>query len=134
MNSPAFDVSNSWYNSQQLFKLQSYSPTQATATFGATDNWWEYAWKFDGEEDFAWVYADTNKVFSITKDGPACSQLHIGIFQENDANGRYLVNRIEVGEELRNYKQTFADIKQAVLASTDFNSLKTGLAQALSNV
>ena len=134
VNSPAFDVSNSWYNSQQLFKLQSYSPTQATATFGATENWWEYAWKFDGEEDFAWIYADTNKVFSVTKDGPACSQLHIGTFQENTANGRYLVNRIEVGEELRNYKQTFADIKQAVLASTDFNSLKTGLAQALSNV
>ena len=90
--------------------------------------------KFDGEEDFAWVYADTNKVFSISKDGPACSQLYIGTFQENDSNGRYLVNRMEVGEELRNYKQTFADIKQAVLTSNDFDSLKTSLMSALSNV
>ena len=134
VNSPAFDVSGSWYNSQQLFKLQSYSPTQATATFGATDNWWEYAWKFDGEEDFAWVYADTNKVFSISKDGPACSQLHIGTFNENTSEGRVLINRMEVGEELRKYKQTFADIKQTVLSSNDFDSLKTGLIQALSNV
>ena len=134
VNSPAFDVSSSWYNSQNLFKLQSYSPTNATATFGATENWWEYAWNFDGNEDFAWVYADTNKVFSVTKDGPACSQLHIGTFNENTADGRVLINRMEVGAELRNYKQTFADIKQAVLTSTDFDSLKTGLLQALSNV
>ena len=38
VNTPAFDVSSNWYNSQNLFKLQSYSPTSATATFGATDN------------------------------------------------------------------------------------------------
>ena len=131
---PAFDVSNNWYNSQKLFKLQSYSPTNATATFGATDSWWEYAWNFSGEEDFAWVYADTNKVFSVSKDGPACSQLYIGDFRTNDENGRKLANTMEVGSELRNYKQTFADIKQAVLTSTDFNSLKTALIQALSNV
>ena len=134
VSAPAFDVSSNWYNSQNLFKLQSYSPTNATATFGATDNWWEYAWNFDGNEDFAWVYADTNKVFSVTKDGPACSQLHIGTFDENTTDGRVLINRMEVGAELRNYKQTFADIKQAVLTSTDFDSLKTGLLQALSNV
>ena len=134
VSAPAFDVSSNWYNSQNLFKLQSYSPTNATATFGATDNWWEYAWNFDGNEDFAWVYADTNKVFSVTKDGPACSQLHIGTFNENTTDGRVLINRMEVGAELRNYKQTFADIKQAVLTSTDFDSLKTGLLQALSNV
>ena len=134
VNTPAFDVSSNWYNSQNLFKLQSYSPSSSTATFGATENWWEYAWKFDGEEDFAWVYADTNKVFSISKDGPACSQLYIGTFQENDSNGRYLVNRMEVGEELRNYKQLFVDIKQAVLTSNDFDSLKTSLMSALSNV
>jgi len=134
VDAPAFDVSSNWYNSQSLFKLQSYSPTQATATFGATDNWWEYAWKFDGEEDFAWVYADTNKVFSINKDGPACSQLYIGDFRDNTTDGRRVINRMEVGEELRKYKQTFADIKQAVSSSTDFDTLKTGLIQALSNV
>ena len=134
VSAPAFDVSSNWYNSQNLFKLQSYSPTNATATFGATENWWEYAWNFDGNEDFAWVYADTNKVFSVTKDGPACSQLHIGTFNENTTDGRVLINRMEVGAELRNYKQTFADIKQAVMTSTDFDSLKTGLIQALSNV
>ena len=80
------------------------------------------------------MYADTNKVFSISKDGPARSQLYIGDFRDNDDSGRKLANTMEVGSELRNYKQTFVDIKQAVLTSTDFDSLKTGLIQALSNV
>ena len=134
IDQPAFDVSNNWYNSQKLFKLQSYSPTNATATFGATPNWWEYAWEFGGEEDFAWVHADGGKVFSISKQGPACSQLYIGNFLENDANGRRAVNTIEVGSELHKYQQTFTQLKQTVLASTDFATLRAGLIEALSNV
>ena len=131
---PAFDVSNNWYNSQNLFKLKSYSPTYACATFGATENWWEYAWKFDENEDFAWVYADTDKVFSITKDGPACSQLHIGTFRENTTNGRDLINTIEVGQTLRDHKQIFADLRQVISDSSDYASLKSGMLQVLQNV
>ena len=131
---PAFDVSASWYNSQNLFKLKSYAPENATATFGATENWWEYAWNFDSNEDFAWVYADTDKVFSITKDGPACSQLHIGTFRENTTNGRDLINTIEVGQTLRNHKQIFTDLRQVISDSSDYASLKSGMLQVLQNV
>ena len=131
---PAFDVSANWYNSQNLFKLKSYSPESATATFGATDNWWEYAWNFGSNEDFAWVYADTDKVFSITKNGPACSQLHIGTFRENTTNGRDLINTIEVGQTLRDHKQVFADLRQVISDSSDYASLKSGMLQVLQNV
>ena len=131
---PAFDVSANWYNSQNLFKLKSYSPESTTVTFGATENWWEYAWNFDADEDFAWVYADTNQVFSITKDGPACSQLHIGTFRENTTNGRDLINTIEVGQTLRDHKQVFADLRQVISDSSDYASLKSGMLQVLQNV
>ena len=131
---PAFDVSTFWWYSKELFKLQSYSPNNSVATFGATDQFWQYAWQFAGEEDFAWVHADNGKVFSISKDGPACSQLHIGTFGNNTQDGRVVTNTIEVGEELRKYKQAFTDIRSAVNSSTDFDSLKTNLLQALSGL
>ena len=131
---PAFDVSSNWWNSSELFKLQSNSPDNSVATFGATDQYWQYAWKFAGEEDFAWVHSDNGKVFSISKDGPACSQLIIGDFGINTENGRVVTNTIEVGEELRKYKQAFTDIRTAVTTSTDFDSLKANLLQALSGL
>ena len=125
---PTFDVSQSPTNSRKLFELQTYNTEQKTATYGATDNWWEVAWNFSGHEDFAWVYNDTNKVFSITKDGPACSALHIGTFTENDENGRKLVgNTIEVGETIR-------AIKSAAATSNDFAAFKSKLLTALANV
>jgi len=130
----AFDVSSSWWNSKDLFKLKSYSPDNSVATFGATDQFWQYAWQFAGEEDFAWIHGDAGKVFSISKDGPACSQLHIGNFGTNTADGRVINNRIEVGERLRKYDQVFTDIRVAVNDSTDFDSLKTNLLQALSGL
>jgi len=131
---PAFDVSGTWYNSKNLFKLKSYSGENATATFGATERWWEYAWDFSSNEDFAWVYADTDKVFSITKDGPACSQLHIGTFRDNTTDGRSLTNTIEVGQTLRDHKQVFADLRQVISDSSDYASLKSGMLQVLQNV
>jgi hypothetical protein len=134
VSEPAFDVSQQWYSGQNFMKLQSYSPSNSTTTFGSSDRWWELAWDFDEDEDFAWVYRDTNKVFSITKDGPACSQLHIGTFRENDANGRSLTNKIEVGQTLRNHSQVFIDLRQAISDSSDYASLKSGLLQVLQNV
>ena len=134
ISKPAFDVSSEWWNSQQLFKLKSNSPNNAVATFGSTGQFWQYAWDFAGEEDFAWVHADAGKVFSISKDGPACSQLHIGTFGTNTADGRVVNNKIEVGESLRKYKQAFTDIRVAVNDSTDFDSLKANLLQALSGL
>ena len=134
INKPAFDVSSEWWNSQQLFKLKSNSPNNSVATFGSTEQFWQYAWDFAGEEDFAWVHADAGKVFSISKDGPACTQLHIGTFGTNTADGRVINNKIEVGESLRKYKQAFTDIRVAVNGSADFDSLKANLLQALSGL
>jgi len=134
ISQPAFDVSSSWYNSQDLFKLSAYAPVENSVTFGATDQWWQYAWKFAADEEFAWVYNDSSKVFSITKDGPACSQLFLSHFGSNDANGRTLVNTIEVGEQLAKYQNTFEQIRSAVSTSSDYDSLKTNLLQALSQV
>ena len=129
---PAFDVSNTWSNSSNLFKLKSYSPEHSTATFGATDQWWQYAWEFAGQEDFAWVH-DGNKVFSITEQGPACSSLYIGQFGDNTQSGRRMLNTMEVGEQLRLYQQKFEALRIAVSEATDYESLKTGLMTALSN-
>ena len=134
ISQPAFDVSASWYNSQKLFKLSAYAPVENSVTFGATDQWWQYAWKFAADEEFAWVYNDSSKVFSITKDGPACSQLFLSQFGSNDANGRTLVNTIEVGEQLAKYQNTFEQIRSAVSTSSDYDSLKTNLLQVLSQV
>jgi hypothetical protein len=131
---PAFDVSSHWYNSKDLFKLKAYSPTETSTTFGATEKWWEVAWKFANEEDFAWIYNDTDKVFSITKEGPACSALYLGNFAENTIDGRRMQNKMEVGERLRTYEQAFVDMRQAIASSTDYASLKAGLSQALLNV
>ena len=134
ISQPAFDVSASWYNSQELFKLSAYAPVENSVTFGATDQWWQYAWKFAADEEFAWVYNDSTKVFSITKDGPACSKLYLGNFRQNDSNGRSLINTIEVGEQLAKYQNTFEQVRSAVSTSSDYESLKTNLLQALSQV
>ena len=134
ISQPAFDVSSSWFNSQALFKLSAYAPVENSVTFGATDQWWQYAWKFAADEEFAWIYNDSSKVFSITKDGPACSQLFLSQFGSNDANGRTLVNTIEVGEQLAKYQNTFEQIRSAVSTSSDYDSLKTNLLQVLSQV
>ena len=132
---PAFDVSASASNSRDLFKLKSFNSENKSATFGATQSLWELAWEFGGEEDFAWIYNDTNKVFSITKDGPACSQLHIGSFDSNGTNGRVMsANTIEVGERIRKFEQVFEEMRAAVVSATDLNSLKLGLMNALTNV
>ena len=132
---PAFDVSASNSNSRQLFKLKSYNSADKTTTFGATNNWWEVAWNFDGNEDFAWIYNDSSKVFSINKYGAACSQLIIGDFAENTAAGRQMTgNTIDVGERIAKYDQVFADMKNAIAGSTDFLSLKNNLYTVLSNV
>lgn len=132
---PALDFSGTPATSNNAFKFQALAPSANNyTTFGSTSNFWEYAWEFSGDEDFCWIYSDTNKVFSITKDGPACSQLYIGDFTTNDANGRVITNRIDVRERLNIYQTTLEQVRQAVSNSTDFDSLKSGLLTALANV
>ena len=99
-----------------------------------TDNPWEYAWEFGADEDFCWIYNDTNKVFSITKEGPACSTLYLGDIGDNTNNGRVIHNKIDVKERLNTYQTALEGVRQAVSSSTDYASLKSGLLTALANV
>ena len=80
------------------------------------------------------MHNDSTKVFSITKDGPACSKLYLGQFRQNGSNGRSIANTIEVGEQLVKYQNAFEQIRSAVSTSSDFDSLKAGLLLALSQV
>jgi hypothetical protein len=133
---PGLDFSTSDTDSRQVFKFvanDGYGDLPIT-TFGTNDNYWEFAHNFSSNEDFCWVYGDSNKVFSITKDGPACSQLHLANFQQNTTDGRVLTNTIEVGETLRKYQLAFESIRQGVANSTDFDSLKANLTSALASV
>ena len=132
ISAPAFDVSSHWSNSKDFMKLKSWNPTDATATFGATEQYWTYAWQFNEHEDFAWLHGN-NKVFSVTEDGPACSALYIGQFSSNTESGRRMLNTIEVGEQLRSHEAKLAAIRSAVSQSTDYDSLKAGLLTALSS-
>ena len=132
---PALDFSSTPVTSKEAFKFQTLAPTPNNfSTFGSTSSFWEQAWEFAADEDFCWIYNDNNKVFSITKDGPACSQLYIGDFGTNNNNGRVIRNKIDVRERLTTYKTAFQQIRQAVHNSTDFDSLKAGLLTALANV
>lgn len=132
---PALDFSRDMVNSQQAFKFQSLGgSTPAYTTFGSTNNFWEYAWKFGAEEDFSWIYNDNTKVFSITKEGPACSSLILGDFQQNDANGRRVINKIDVRDRLTAYQNAFAQMKVKVQQATDFDSLKAGILTSLNGI
>lgn len=131
---PSLDFSGaSWY-SRKAFKLTANAPTSAHTTFGTTDNPWEYAWEFGADEDFCWIYNDTNKVFSINKEGPACSTLYLGDIGDNTNNGRVIHNKIDVKERLNTYQTALEGVRQAVSSSTDYDSLKSGLLTALANV
>ena len=132
---PALDFSKTPVTSHNAFKFQSLAPTAGNySTFGSTQRFWEQAWKFASDEDFCWIYNDSNKVFSITKEGPACSQLYIGDFSPNGDNGRVIHNKIDVRDRLTAYQSAFQQIREAVSSSTDFDSLKAGLLTALANV
>ena len=103
-SAPAFDFSSATWNSSNAFQFKTNGPGATTAQFGTNDNPWEYAWDFSSEEDFCWVYNNANKVFSITKEGPACSTLYLGDFQPNNNNGRVISNKIDVKERLNAYQ------------------------------
>ena len=131
---PAFDFSTAAWNSNNAFKFATNAPGSSTAQFGTTDKMWEYAWDFSSEEDFCWVYNNANKVFSITKEGPACSTLYLGDFQPNNNNGRVISNKIDVKERLNAYQSAFEQMRQGVNTATDFDSLKANILSALANV
>ena len=130
---PGLDFSTAETDSRQAFKFvanDGYGASPVT-TFGSNDNYWEFAHNFSSNEDFCWVYGDSNKVFSITKDGPACSQLYIADFQTNTTDGRILSNKIDVKDRLESYQLAFEEMRQGVANATDFDELKANILSAL---
>lgn len=135
MSKPAFDFSQERWYSYNTHKYATNGLGDHYATFGTNEKAWEYAWDFSSNEDFCWVYGDSNKVFSITKDGPACSRLIIGDFQPNDnETGRRLTNKIDVKERLETYQLAFEQMRQGVSSATDLDSLKSNILSALASV
>ena len=131
---PAFDFSTaSWYSKDAFKFVSSDSPTSYTK-FGTTETPWEYAWQFGDNEDFCWIYNDTNKVFSVTKDGPACSTLYVGDIGDNNANGRVIHNKIDVKERLIAYQNAFEELRQGVFNADNFDELKASIYSALDNL
>ena len=133
-DSPGFDFSKAPWYSKCAFKFAANAQVHSYAKFGTTENPWEYAWEFENEEDFCWIYNDTNKVFSITKDGPACSTLVLGDIGDNTNNGRVIHNKIDVKERLNTYQTAFQQMRQGVANATDFDTLRANILSALANV
>ncbi len=133
---PAFDFSTNKWNGRSSHKYLTHSMDGSTAyaEFGTNERPWEYEWSFNSNEDFCWVYSDTNKVFSITKDGPACSQLYIGDIMEDNTNGRQIANKIDVKDRLIKYQTAFAGLRSGVTNATNFDELKANILSALASV
>ena len=130
----AFDFSNSIWYGNLSHKYRTNSHEENYATFGTNENRWEYAWDFSSDEEFCWVFNDSNKVFSITKDGPACSQLYLADFGETTDSGRELRNKIDVRDRLATYQTAFESLRQSVSSANDFDELKANILSALANV
>jgi len=128
---PVFDFSTAPHNGHQAFQFQ--SALETTTTFGTTEAPYELAWQFGSNEDYSWIY-NSQKVFSISKEGPACSTLILGDFGLNDTNGRTIHNRIDLRERLITYQNAFESMRQGVASANDFETLKTNILTALASV
>jgi hypothetical protein len=129
-----FDFSTNPYSGYNALNFRSVAPTEEYVNFGTTNEFWEYAWKFNSEEDFCWIHDDNNKVFSITKEGPACSTLILGDFGDNTQDGRAVHNKIDVRDRLSKYQTAFEEMRQSISLADDFDELKLALLTALASV
>ena len=132
----ALDFSGTPYSGSPAFKFYTRSADYSSVyypTFGTTPVATELAWNFSGDEDFCWIYDGNDKVFSITKDGPACSTLVLGDVSTNN-NVRTIHNKIDVKERLNSYQAAFQQMRQSVSDATDFDTLKAGILSALASV
>ena len=132
---PGLDFTSAPTDSQMAFKFATNSgyDDNKVSTFGTTNNFWEYAYKFASEEDYCWIYNDTNKVFSITKDGPACSTLYLADIGDNTLEGRVLSNKIDVKDRLIKYQAAFEQLRVGVQSADDFMSLRRNILSSIAN-
>ncbi|MHA2404267.1 MAG: hypothetical protein ACXADH_14815, partial [Candidatus Kariarchaeaceae archaeon] len=79
-------------------------------------------------------YNDTEKVFSVDRNGPAAHNLILGDFYPNDSNGRKLRNKIDVRDRLETYQTAFEQMRQGIANASDFDELKSTLLTVLASV
>jgi hypothetical protein len=130
---PTFDFSATASDSQKALRFKSNTGEQTVVDFGTTDSFWEYAWEFSSREDFCWKGAN-GKVFSIDRDGAACTKLLIGQFSSNNERGRVVHNHVDVGERLHAYQKTFDGLRAALANSEDFDTFKQKATRYLKEV
>ena len=116
-----FDFSEESHYGSKIFKTKAYALTDSYSIFGVNENYWEYAWEFNGNEDFCWKHGTTGKQFSITKEGATAKNLFIADFITNSTDGRHVVNEIDVkatlaslDSEINTAQQNISDIQTAI--------------------
>lgn len=120
---PTFDFSATASDSQKALRFKSNTGEETVVDFGTTESFWEYAWEFTSNEDFCWNGPD-GKVFSVDRNGAACTKLLIGQFSQNNERGRVVHNHVDVGERLNAYQKTFEGLRAALANSEDFDTFK----------
>ena len=124
---PSFDFSGDANYARKIFKTKAYAATDSYSTFGTNTNHWEYAWEFGENEDFCWKHGTQGKQFSITKEGATAKNLFIADFQTNTANGRNVINVIDVKSKLNSLDSDLTT------AQGDIQAIKTNMAISTMN-
>ncbi len=130
----ALDFSRQASDGRHALMLKAIRSGNKTVSFGTTETDGEVAFTFDDEEDFCWIYNDTQKVFSVDRNGPAANNLILGDFYPNDINGRNLRNKIDVRDRLETYQTAFEQMRQGIANANDFDELKSTLLTVLASV
>ena len=130
----ALDFSRQATDGRHALMLKAMRSGSKTVSFGTTETEGEVAFSFDDDEDFCWIYNDTQKVFSVDRNGPAAHNLILGDFYPNDINGRKLRNKIDVRDRLETYQTAFEQMRQGIANASDFDELKSSLLTVLASV
>ena len=131
---PALDFSRQVSDARNAISLKAYTDSEKNVSFGTTETDGEVAFTFDGNEDFCWIFNDTEKVFSVDRNGPAAETLILGDFGSNDNRGRTIHNKIDVRDRLEAYQTAFEQMRQGVANANDFDELKSSLLTVLASV
>jgi hypothetical protein len=130
----ALDFTRATTDARNAITIKPSDNSDNIISFGTTETDGEVAFTFKGNEDFCWVYDNTDKVFSIDRSGAAVKNIVLADFGENNSNGRTLHNKIDVRDRLVKYQSAFEEMRQSISLADDFDELKLALLTALASV